>query len=221
MGLLGSGLPALQAGFRQDPLPIHVVPKSAGVWLDGSDQCSLHRSTLHVMRLISVKQTSKQAIYSTCCCIALHCIAFYYLRLPECCLDHIIPILINQDVKQPGVVDELKDDPRAFSLRRFSQALLDHVAAALLRRQVPIAALKLVQYLIRCPGNPEPEHELYHVVPAPISSLIPLRACQKKPPSTLSQGEIYIYTYPYSSSASSRARVVMLYSNLFLCSLLA
>lgn len=122
----------------------------------------------------------------------LHCIAFYYLRLPECSLDHIIPILINQDVKQPGVVDELKDDPRAFSLRRFSQALLDHVAAALLRRQVPIAALKLVQYLIRCPGNPEPEHELYHVVPAAISSLIPLRAC-KKSRHQLSQGEIYIY----------------------------
>lgn len=71
MGLLGSGLPALQAGFRQDPLPIHVVPKSAGVWLDGSDQCSLHRSTLHAIRLISVKQASKQAIYSTCCCILL------------------------------------------------------------------------------------------------------------------------------------------------------
>jgi hypothetical protein len=204
MGLLGSGLPALQAGFRQDPLPIHVVPKSAGVWLDGSDQCSLHRSTLHAIRLISVKQANKQAIYSTCCCIA-----FYYLRLPECSLDHIIPILINQDVKQPGVVDELKDDPRAFSLRRFSQALLDHVAAALLRRQVPIAALKLVQYLIRCPGNPEPEHELYHVVPAAISSLTYRSERAKKAAInslSLSLKAKYIYIYTRTRTRLLRAR---------------
>jgi len=46
---VGLELPALQAGFRQDSLPKHVVSKSADVWLDGSDQFSLNLSILHVI----------------------------------------------------------------------------------------------------------------------------------------------------------------------------
>jgi len=72
------------------------------MWLNGFDQCSLNRSILRV------------------------------LALPECCLDHIVPKLINQDVRQLGVVDELVDDLRSLWLLRVFQAFLDHVAAALL-----------------------------------------------------------------------------------------
>jgi len=56
----------------------------------------------------------------------------FYLALPECCLDHIVPKLINQDVQQLGVVDELVDDLRSLWLPCFFQAFLNHVAAALL-----------------------------------------------------------------------------------------
>lgn len=57
---VGLELPALQAGFRQNSLPKHVVSKSADVWLDGSDQCSLNLSILHVINFGSERK------YSTC-----------------------------------------------------------------------------------------------------------------------------------------------------------
>ena len=56
------------------------------------------------------------------------------------------------------------------SLLEHFQAFLNHVAAALLHRQISIVALKLVQNFIRCPSNPEVEYELYYIVPAAICS---------------------------------------------------
>lgn len=99
----------------------------------------------------------------------LVCIVFY-LALPECCLDHIIPILIKQDILQLGVTDKLKDDLCTHWLPCFFQAFLNHVAAALLHRQISIATLKLVQNFIRCPSNLEIEYELYYIVPAVVYS---------------------------------------------------
>ena len=85
-------------------------------------------------------------------------------------MDHIIPILIKQDILQLGVIDKLKDDLCTLWLPCFFQAFLNHVAAALLHRQISIATLKLVQNFIRRPSNLEVEYELYYIVPAAICS---------------------------------------------------
>lgn len=89
-----------------------------------------------------------------------------YLALPECCLDHIVPKLINQDMRQLGVIDKLMDDHRALWLPRFFQASFHHIAAALLDRQISVVTLQPVQYFVCCPTNLELEYVLYYIIPA-------------------------------------------------------
>ena len=95
--------------------------------LNGFDQCSLNRSILRVLRC---SQSENEIVREVCAENTMCC--GFYLALPERCLDHIVPKLINQDVRQLGVVDELVDDLRSLWLLRVFQAFLDHVAAALL-----------------------------------------------------------------------------------------
>uniref|UniRef100_A0A0A8Y448 Uncharacterized protein n=1 Tax=Arundo donax TaxID=35708 RepID=A0A0A8Y448_ARUDO len=54
------------------------------------------------------------------------------LALLERCLNHIVPILIEQDLRQFWIIDELVNDFHTFWLLCFFQTFLNHVATALL-----------------------------------------------------------------------------------------
>lgn len=64
-GVRSSELPVLQAGLGQDPLPVHVVPENADMWLNGFDQF-LNRSILCVIRTVRNSGIYSRDLFTKC-----------------------------------------------------------------------------------------------------------------------------------------------------------